>query len=97
MNKFKLNKFKPLIDYYKNVKNLLYDILRISILIIPVYYLSKNYRKQFNIFIEIPLMFITYLIFRSYDLNIISFNESISYFITLLIITGIITGKIRMY
>ena len=79
-----------------NVKNLLYDILRITFLLITPLYLSKNYRKQFNIFIDLPFIFIIFLIFRSYDLNIISFNESISYFVILLIIIGIIKYKLKL-
>ena len=85
-----MDRFKPLIEYYGNIKNLSTDILFIISNTIIVYYISKNFRKQFNIFIDIPSIIIAILIGRSYKLNIISFNELIIYFIILLIVLSII-------
>tara|TARA_B100000035_G_C20997612_1_gene553267 strand:+ start:1357 stop:1626 length:270 start_codon:yes stop_codon:yes gene_type:complete len=89
-----MERFKPLIEYYKNIKNLLTDTLFITLFIVILYYISKNYRKQFNMLIDIPSIIIAFLIGRSYKLNIISFNEFIIYFIILLIVAGIIKYKI---
>ena len=67
-----MERFKPLIEYYKNIKNLLDILYWVFGLTIVNYYISKNYRKQFNIFIDIPLVIIVILIVQSYKLNIIS-------------------------
>ena len=91
-----MERFKPLIEYYKNIKNLLDILYWVLGLTIGNYYISKNYRKQFNIFIDIPLVIIVILIAQSYKLNIISFNELIIYFIILLIVMGIIKYKLGL-
>ena len=75
-----MDRFKPLIEYYKNTSNLFVDILSLIIMLGGGYYLSDNIRKQFNIFTDVPSIIIAFLIGRSYKLNIISFNEFIIYF-----------------
>ena len=42
-----MDRFKPLIEYYKNINYLLYDVLFLIIIIVMTYYLSDNFRKQF--------------------------------------------------
>jgi len=90
-----MDRFKPLIEYYKNIKNLSNEILRIILFTITVYYVSSNYRKQFNVFIDLPFLFLVILIVRSYNLNIFTFKEFISYFIILLIVLGVYKLKIK--
>ena len=85
-----MDRFKPLIEYYKIKGNLLYDILYITLFIIILYYSSKNFKKQYNILIDIPSIIIGVLIGRSYKLNIISFNEIIFYIFIIGLLISII-------
>jgi hypothetical protein len=87
-----MDRFKPLIEYYKNVSNLLNDILLSIVLLIfssGVHYMVRSMSNEkpvkFNI-LMLPLSFLIMSIYRSYRLKSISQYEFYSLLLLLIII-----------
>ena len=88
-----MDKFKPLIEYYRNIKNLSYDIyLAIALLIFSsgVHYMirsiSNKKPEKFKI-LMLPISILTILlIYRPYRLKLISQYEYYSLLLLLMVI-----------